>query len=126
MKYIDELEGLLRDDRLGEEYHSTLAYQNAWIEYAGLVRDSRLIYEHMDRKGIGKQEPGFYVAFALYFEKYERNFKRAEELYLRGLSAVKGTLRDVVLQKFKEFGARMQKRTQRDVLSQLPSTDPQY
>jgi hypothetical protein len=126
LKYVEELEGLLRDERLAEESHSTLAYQNAWIEYAGLVRDSRLIYEQMERKGIGQHEAAFFVSFALYFEKYERDFKRAEELYLKGLAAVKGALRDIVLQKFKEFGARMQKRTQRDVLSQLPPTDLHY
>jgi hypothetical protein len=43
----------------------------------------------MEQRGIGKHEPSFYISFALYFEKYERDFKRAEELYLRGLSAIK-------------------------------------
>ena len=82
----------------------------------------------MERRGIGKQEPSFYISFALYFEKYERDFKRAEDLYLRGLTAIKRDrgLQDVVLQKLKDFGSRMQKRTQRDVISQLAGSQTQY
>ena len=44
-----------------------------WIEFAGLVRDAKVVYEFMRTKGIGLTEPNYYVSYALYFEKYERN-----------------------------------------------------
>lgn len=44
----------------------------------------------MESKGIGKNEPSYFISYALYFEKYERDFKSAEEIYLRGLKATKG------------------------------------
>jgi hypothetical protein len=33
----------------------------------------------MIERGIGVHDPALYVSFALYFEKYERNFKKADE-----------------------------------------------
>jgi hypothetical protein len=56
-----------------------------WIEFAGLVRDAKVVYEFMRTKGIGLTEPNYYVSYALYFEKYERNFKKAEEIYRLGI-----------------------------------------
>ena len=39
-----------------------------------MVRDQKKLYELMQEKGVGSHDPAFYVSFALYFEKYERNF----------------------------------------------------
>lgn len=77
----------------------------------------------MLEKLIGSKEPSFYVSFALYFEKYERNFKKAEETYRLGLQQTKdqSASQDIIIQKFKEFGERMVKRIQRDI---TPSVDP--
>ena len=37
-------------------------------------------------------EPNFYVSYALYFEKYERNFTKAEEIYRLGIQMTKNAL----------------------------------
>ena len=34
-------------------------------------------------------EPNFYVSYALYYEKYERNFTKAEEIYRQGIQMTK-------------------------------------
>jgi len=39
----------------------------------------------MAAKGIGENDPALYISFALYYEKYERNFKKADELYRQGI-----------------------------------------
>lgn len=45
----------------------------------------------MESKNLGKQEPSFFISLALYYEKYERDFPRAEEVYLRGIKLTKNT-----------------------------------
>ena len=59
----------------------THQYANAWIEYIQMVRDQKQLYQLLAEKGIGTHEPSLYVSFALYYEKYERNFKLADEMY---------------------------------------------
>ncbi len=59
-------------------------YVTAWIEYIQMVRDQKKLYELMQEKGVGYHDPAFYVSFALYYEKFERNFKKADEMYRQG------------------------------------------
>ena len=59
-----------------------------------MVRDQKKLYELLMEKGIGSHEPAFYVSFALYFEKYERNFKQADEMYRRGILKTRGNLQN--------------------------------
>ena len=68
-------------------------------------------------------EPNFYVSYALYYEKYERNFTMAEEIYRQGILMTKNApqAQEVILQKFKDFGSRMVRRIERDI---TPSIDP--
>ena len=68
-------------------------------------------------------EPNFYVSYALYYEKYERNFTKAEEIYRQGILMTKNDpqAQEVILQKFKDFGSRMVRRIERDI---TPSIDP--
>ena len=77
---FDKLESITRDPRFieSEVVKKLTNYVIVWVEYAGLVQDSKTVYEYMGTKGVGLMEPNFYVSHALYFEKYERNFTKAE------------------------------------------------
>ncbi len=78
---MSKLEKIISDTRFMQDEMCKEAsqYITAWIEYIQSVRDQKKLYELMIQKGIGGHDPALYVSFALYFEKYERNFKRADE-----------------------------------------------
>ncbi len=122
---LEKFEIITKDTRFHEceAVRSLNNYLVMWIEFAGLVRDAKVVYEFMRIKGIGLTEPNYYVSYALYFEKYERNFKKAEEIYRLGIQMTKNVLQaqEVILQKFKEIGSRMVRRIERDI---TPSIDP--
>jgi len=84
-----------------------------WVEYAGLVRDSKDVYAYIESQGLCQGDPSFCISHALYYEKYERDFKRAGTIYFEGLrdSAESPSQQDIILAKFREFAVRMQKRT---------------
>ena len=84
---MEKFEIITKDTRFHEceAVRSLNNYLVMWIEFAGLVRDAKVVYEFMRTKGIGLTEPNYYVSYALYFEKYERNFKKAEEIYRLGI-----------------------------------------
>ncbi len=88
---IEKLEAITRDPRFieNESVRKLGNYLVIWVEYAGMVRDAKLVYQYMQARGIGQQEPNFYVSYALYYEKYERNFTKAEEIYRQGIQMTK-------------------------------------
>lgn len=97
------------------------SYGLLWIEYAGVVKDSKVVYAYIDSQGLCQGDPSFWISHALYYEKFERDFKRAGSLYLQGITSTRElpSQQDIILAKFGEFAVRMQKRTQRDVISLL-------
>ncbi len=88
---LEKLEVITRDPRFieNESVRKLGNYLVIWVEYAGMVRDAKLVYQYMQARGIGHLEPNFYVSYALYYEKYERNFTKAEEIYRQGIQMTK-------------------------------------
>ena len=63
-------------------------------------------------------ESNFYASYAMYYEKYERNFTKPKEIYRLGILMTKNTpqAQEVIFQKFKDFGSRMVSRIERTSL----------
>jgi hypothetical protein len=122
---FDKLETITKDSRFieSETVRKLTNYVIVWIEYAGQVQDAKKVYEYMESKGVGEMEPNYYVSHALYYEKYERNFSKAEQIYREGIKRTKASqqAQDIILNKFKEFGSRMVRRIERDI---TPCIDP--
>jgi hypothetical protein len=127
---LEKLEAITKDSRFieNEGVRKLGAYLVIWIEYAGMVKDAKCVYEYMQARGIGQMEPNFYVSYALYFEKYERNFTKAEEIYRLGIQMTKNApqAQEVILQKFKDFGSRMVRRIERDITPIIDPKDRAY
>ena len=103
-----------------EKIKQELGYVKYWIEYAGYVQDTDKIYDYMIDHDIGKLNLNLYISVALFYEKYQRNFEKAEKMYLKSLEIFTSeSQRNSVLNKFKEFSERMEKRCDRDVKSNL-------
>lgn len=75
-KLFEKIEAITKDARyLQDSGCSALPqYQLLWVEYASLVKDAKDVYLLMEENGIGKNEPSYFISFALYYEKYERDF----------------------------------------------------
>jgi Mad3/BUB1 homology region 1 len=82
---MSRVEAVLTEEDLRRAMAENTDYQNVWIEYASLVKDSKKVYEFMEANQIALTEPCFYISYALYFEKFERDFKLAEEVYTRAI-----------------------------------------
>ena len=84
------------------------------------VNDAETVYRHMFQAGIGSGGAALYFEWALFLEKYRRNFDAVSIVYQEGLKRVEGETQEAILKKkYKEFAERMNLRIKRDVTDVL-------
>ncbi|CDW81766.1 UNKNOWN [Stylonychia lemnae] len=96
------------------------AYQQIWLDYSVMVRDSDKVIEYMIQNKIGHDDAKVYIQLAYFYEKYQREFKKTQQIYI---SAIEKKLNEKftsqLIQKYREFSERMQRRTERDVIIKI-------
>ena len=96
------------------------SYAKLWLKYAMTVNDAETVYRHMFQTGIGSGGAALYFEWALFLEKYRRNFDAVSIVYQEGLKRVQGeTQEEVLKKKYTEFAERMNLRIKRDVTDVL-------
>lgn len=95
-----------------------------WMTYATNVNDPWTVCQYMFDSGVGKQRVRLYSAWALFLEKYRRDFTKVSDVFILGLATLlEDRFRAELLDKYKQFADRMQKRSERDVHAYLPKNE---